>query len=60
MSRAINYNIAHRCEIFENIEDIKRIRPGYGLKPKYYDEVIGKIVTQDVERGDPLTWEIIK
>ena len=40
--------------------DIRRIRPGYGLKPKYYDEVIGKIVTQDVERGVPLTWEIIK
>lgn len=40
--------------------DIKRIRPGYGLKPKYYDEVIGKKVTIDVERGDPLKWEILK
>ena len=41
-------------------DDIKRIRPGYGLKPKYFDEIIGKEVKKDVERGDPLTWEILK
>ena len=40
--------------------DVRRIRPGFGLKPKHYDEVIGKEVTQDVERGDPLRWDIIK
>ena len=40
-------------------DDIRRIRPGYGLKPKYFNEVVGKVVTQNVERGDPLTWEII-
>ncbi len=41
-------------------DDIKRIRPGYGLKPKYFDSLIGKVVKKDVERGDPLKWEIIE
>ncbi len=39
--------------------DIKRIRPGFGLKPKFFDEIIGKKVLKDVERGDPVKWEIL-
>ena len=39
--------------------DIRRIRPGYGLKPKYFNDVIGKTLTIDVERGDPVTWDVI-
>ncbi len=39
--------------------DIRRIRPGYGIHPKYYSEIIGKIVTKDVEVGDRVKWEII-
>jgi N-acetylneuraminate synthase len=38
--------------------DIKRIRPGYGLDPKHYDEVIGKVLICDVERGDPVSRKI--
>ncbi len=41
-------------------DDIKRIRPGYGLKPKYFNSLIGKVVKKDVERGEPLKWEIIE
>ena len=36
--------------------DIRRIRPGYGLAPKYFDEVIGRAVKADVERGTALQW----
>ncbi len=46
-------------EIIKN-DDIKRIRPGYGLKPKYFNSLIGKVVKKDVERGDPLKWEVIE
>ena len=35
-------------------ENIRRIRPGYGLPPKYYDQVIGKRVLCDLKRGTPL------
>ena len=34
---------------------IRRIRPGYGLDPKYYDEVLGKICRISASRGDRVT-----
>lgn len=39
-------------------EDIRRIRPGMGLAPKYYDTLVGKRVNVDVARGTPTTWEL--
>ena len=36
--------------------DIRRIRPGMGLPPKYFDEIIGKRLTKAVERGTPVSW----
>ena len=42
-----------------SINDIKRIRPGYGLEPKYFDLVIGKTVCCDVERGEPVSMKMI-
>ncbi|PKG81126.1 pseudaminic acid synthase [Colwellia sp. 75C3] len=40
-------------------QHIRRIRPGFGLAPKYYPDVLGKTVTQDIERGTPVTWEVL-
>lgn len=40
-------------------ENIKSIRPGFGLPPKYYDLVIGKKINRDIGRGTPLSWEMI-
>ena len=37
--------------------DIRRIRPGYGLSPKHYNEIIGKELTKSVEKGDPVSWD---
>ena len=36
-------------------EDIRSIRPGYGLHPKYFDQVIGKKVSRYRSKGDPLS-----
>lgn len=41
-------------------ENIRVIRPGYGLEPKYYEEVLGKTSSEDIERGTPLKWNVIK
>lgn len=38
---------------------VRRIRPGYGLKPKYYSQIIGRKVSQDIARGTPVSWELI-
>jgi len=41
-------------------ENVRSIRPGHGLSPKYYYEVLGKKITQDVKRGTPLEWKLIE
>jgi pseudaminic acid synthase len=41
-------------------EDIRIIRPGFGIEPKYLDEVIGKTLKLDALKYDPLKWEYIK
>ena len=37
--------------------DIRRIRPGYGLAPKHFDELMGRTLARAVERGDPVSWD---
>src|SRR5690606_23046855 len=34
------------------VNNVRSIRPGYGLHPKYYNEVLGKKVIVDVEKGE--------
>tara|TARA_B100000579_G_scaffold289594_1_gene240369 strand:+ start:1425 stop:2462 length:1038 start_codon:yes stop_codon:yes gene_type:complete len=40
--------------------DIKRIRPGYGLPPKMISDVLKKRTTVDVKKGDRVSWEVIE
>jgi len=40
-------------------ENVRSIRPGYGLAPKYLKEVLGRAVTEDVSRGTPVTWGLM-
>lgn len=40
-------------------DNIRVIRPGYGMKPKYYNDIIGKRSTMDIEFGTPLSKEHI-
>lgn len=42
-----------------NTDNIKAIRPGLGLQTKYLDILIGRRVTRDVKKGEPVTWDII-
>jgi pseudaminic acid synthase len=39
--------------------NIRSIRPGFGMQPKYYDEILGKKVNQTLKKGTPLNWEYI-
>ena len=41
-------------------KDVKRIRPGYGLKPKYLEKILNKRVKTSVEKGDRVSWENIE
>ncbi|WP_163339200.1 pseudaminic acid synthase [Desulfopila sp. IMCC35008] len=40
-------------------ENVRAIRPGYGLAPKFHDIVIGRKVTKNVSIGTPLSWDLI-
>lgn len=40
-------------------ENIRSIRPGYGLHPKHLDEILGKAAKTDLEKGSPLKWDDI-
>ena len=40
-------------------DNIRSIRPAYGLKPKYYRDVLGRTAKCDLRRGTPLTPEVI-
>ena len=41
-------------------KNVRSIRPGLGLSPKYYDVVLGKRVKCDVKRGTGLSWDVIE
>jgi sialic acid synthase SpsE len=41
-------------------DNLRAIRPGYGLPPKYLDQVLGMKITKDVPRGTPLSWDMFK
>ncbi|WP_410981716.1 pseudaminic acid synthase [Bacillus cereus] len=41
------------------VENIKAIRPGYGLAPKYLPILLGKKVKKDVVKGTPVSWDLI-
>lgn len=41
-------------------QNVRSVRPGYGMAPKYILEIIGKRVKRDLEKGVPLKWEYVE
>jgi len=42
------------------IENVRSIRPGYGLHPKHYYDVLGKTIKVNITKGTPFSWDMIK
>ena len=40
-------------------ENVRAVRPGFGLSPKHLEQVLGRRVNRDVEAGTPLAWELL-
>lgn len=40
--------------------NVRAIRPGLGLAPKYLEQVIGRAVARDVKRGTALDWKLLR
>ena len=41
-------------------ENVRSVRPGYGLHPKYLPELIGRKVNCDLEVGDRMSWDVVE
>jgi len=41
-------------------DNVRSIRPGFGLAPKHYEAVLGRRVNRDVARGTPLCWDLVE
>lgn len=45
-------------EVFTE-ENIRSIRPGYGLYPKHLGEILGKCASKNLSKGERVTWELL-
>lgn len=41
-------------------DNLKIVRPGYGLPPKYIEIILGKKVSKDLQMGTPLNWDLFE
>ncbi|MBL8800132.1 MAG: pseudaminic acid synthase [Planctomycetia bacterium] len=39
--------------------NVRSIRPGYGLPPKYLPAILGRFAPRDIPRGTPLSWDLL-
>lgn len=40
-------------------QNVRSIRPGFGLAPKYLPDVLGKMAARDIAKGEPLLWDSV-
>jgi pseudaminic acid synthase len=41
-------------------ENVKSIRPGFGMPPKFFAQIIGRVTLRDIDRGSPLSMKDLK
>jgi len=41
-------------------QNVRSIRPADGLHPRHFNEVLGKRAACDIERGTPMSWELVE
>jgi pseudaminic acid synthase len=51
-------NAIKRGEPF-TAENVRSIRPGHGLHTRHLTEVLGRKASRDIERGTPMSWELV-
>ena len=46
-------------EVFTE-DNVRSIRPGYGLKTRYFDKIIGHRAKENINMGTPLSWDLVQ
>lgn len=54
--RSIYFSQNVRAGDIVSQQNIKRIRPGFGLEPKHFHAIMGKTIKQNKDKGEPVTW----
>lgn len=45
-------------EVF-NAQNLRAVRPGHGLDPRFYEEIMGRRILTDASKGTPLSWKLV-
>ena len=40
-------------------DNVRSIRPGFGLAPRHYDDILGRTFASDVSRATPVSWDLL-
>ncbi|RPH59378.1 MAG: pseudaminic acid synthase, partial [Burkholderiales bacterium] len=40
-------------------DNVRAIRPGFGLAPKHLEQVLGRRASRDAARGTPMAWDLL-
>lgn len=40
-------------------ENVRIVRPGHGMAPKYYDTLLGKRANRPLKKGTPVSWDMV-
>jgi len=43
-----------------NTQNVRSIRPGFGLHPKHYKDILGKKVNRELKKGDRMSLDVIE
>jgi N-acetylneuraminate synthase len=43
-----------------NLDNVRSIRPGFGLPPKHLEQVLQSRAKKNLKRGTPLSWDLIE
>lgn len=41
-------------------QNVRSIRPGHGLAPRFRSVILGRVATQDIPRGTPIAWDLVR
>ena len=57
--RSLYISTAMRAGERLTTQNLRIVRPGFGLPPKYFESVLGKRINRDVAAGTPLHWDLL-
>lgn len=41
------------------VRNLRVVRPGEGLHPRYFDQLLGRRISRDAKRGTPVSWDLL-